>query len=457
MRLKGKRVTVVGLGKSGAAAARFLIKKKAIVRVTDGSQNPSVLKEAQALRKLGAQVETGGHTTGFIQGSDLLVTSPGVPKDSLPLAAAGREKIPVISEIELGASFCEGTIIGVTGSNGKTTTCHLLHQILRDAGRKSVLCGNVGHSFVGELPKIDRKTFVVLELSSFQLEDCPRFRPKIALILNLSANHLNRHGTMARYAKAKEGIFRSQRASDQLILNADDPIVKKMAARARSKVSFFSKAHLKEGAFISDEKLFVRHKGKSIYELKTGSFGLKGDHNLENILACAQVAALVGVSVKSLEGTLRRFKTLEHRIEPLGRVRGVEFFNDSKSTTVASTTAAIRAMRSSVVLVAGGRDKGSDFKRIEPLVSERVKEAVLYGESRGKIAASWKRFKKIKMEQDFKRAVSLAFNAAGEGDALLLSPMCTSFDQFGSYGERGRVFKRIFKELKRKYGSAQKG
>ncbi|HXV19177.1 MAG TPA: UDP-N-acetylmuramoyl-L-alanine--D-glutamate ligase, partial [Candidatus Omnitrophota bacterium] len=408
MRLKGKRVTVVGLGKSGAAAARFLIKNKAKVRVTDGSESTNVLKEARTLRKLGAQVETGGHTASFVRGADLLVTSPGVPKNSLPLETAAREKIPVISEIELGASFCKGTIIGVTGSNGKTTTCHLLHEILKAAGKKSVLCGNVGHSFVGELAKIDRKTFVVLELSSFQLEDCPRFRPKIALILNLSANHLNRHGTMDSYARAKEGIFRSQRTSDRLILNADDPIVKRMAVRAHSKVCFFSKTPLKDGAFLSDGELLVRRDGKNVYKIKTATFGLRGDHNLENILACAQVAALVGVSGQDLERTLRRFKTLEHRIEPLGRVRGVQFFNDSKSTTVASTTAAIRAMRSSVVLVAGGRDKGSDFKQIEPLVRERVKEAVLYGESRQKIAASWKRFKKIKMERDFTRAVSLA-------------------------------------------------
>jgi UDP-N-acetylmuramoylalanine--D-glutamate ligase len=448
MDLKKKRITVVGLARSGFAAAKLLARKGARVFVTDGARDPGILRRAKALEKTGVRTETGAHSAAFIEGSALLVTSPGVPKTSFPLALAKKKRIPVVSEIEAGSWFCKGTIVGITGSNGKTTTSHLVHRILCRGGRKAVLCGNVGDPFTGELSRIDRRTVVVLELSSFQLEDCPTFRPSVAVILNVSRNHMDRHRTLAAYAAAKAKIFRNQKRGDTLVLNADDPVVRKMAQAARARTVFFSKRALSKGVFLRGGRIVVKPFGKELFTLETARLKLLGGHNLENILAAVAVAAVLGVGRAKIQKAIDGFRTLEHRIEPLGALRGVRFFNDSKSTTVESTRAAIRSMPGPVVLVAGGRDKGADFAAIEPLLAGRIKHAVLYGEARKKISGSWKAFRRFEAREKFADAVRAAFRAASPGDCLLLSPMCTSFDQFGSYGERGTAFKEIFRALK---------
>lgn len=448
MVLRNKKVTVVGLGRSGFAAAKFLAKQRSVVFATDGSAKREVLRNAAFLRRFGVQVETGRHTPGFIQKSELVVTSPGVPKTSDALRLAARDHIPVISEIELASYFCKGRILAITGSNGKTTTSHLLHRVLLEGGKKSVLCGNVGTSFLEVLPRIDASTWVVLELSSFQLEDSPWFRPEIAVVLNVSPNHLDRHGSFRNYVRAKENIFLNQKRSDTLILNYDDVRVRKMAAKAPSRVVFFSKKSLREGVNLEGGCVVVRRSGAVRRWIKTAEIRLKGDHNLENVMAVIAVASLLGLPETSVRRTLGLFKTLEHRVEPLGEIRGVRFVNDSKSTTVDSTIAAMRSVEPSVVLVAGGRDKGVDFSRIEPVLLERARAVVLYGEARKKIAQSWKKFRNYSLVQGFREAVKTAFSLCSRGDTLLLSPMCTSFDQFGSFEERGETFKRLFRELK---------
>ncbi len=448
------------MGRSGLAAAKFLSEQKARVRATDASEKKEVLENAGFLRNLGVIVETGRHTGPFITGSRLIVTSPGVSKESFPLKLAKRRRIPVISEVELASFFCPGLVAAVTGSNGKTTTCNLIHRILAQARRKNVLCGNVGYSFLNALPEVDGKTAVVLELSSFQLEDSPTFRPKVAVVLNISPNHLDRHKTLRSYVAAKEKIFKNQRPGDFLVLNFDDPAVRGMARRAKSKVIFFSRGTVCRAPrriFLESSRIFIKGIGARDIVLTTSHFQLKGDHNLENIMAAVAVAALLKIPALQIQKALDSFKTLEHRIEPLGSVRGVEFFNDSKSTTVRSTTAAILAMRRPVILVAGGRDKGVNFDEIEGLVEQKAKRVVLYGEAREKIAACWRRFGRFQMEANFDKAVRLAFGLAAPGDALLLSPMCTSFDQFNSFEERGEAFKHIFEELKGEYGTDRKG
>jgi len=449
MNFKNKKITVIGLGKSGFAAAKFLHQQKAIVRVTEGSKKKEALENAAYLRGLGIEVETGVHTESFISSSRCVVTSPGVSKKSLPLQWALEKKIPVISEVELAFYFCRGRIVAVTGSNGKTTTCHLIYRVLSDTGRECVLCGNVGYSFLDAIPAISRKTIVVLELSSFQLEDSPSFRPSIAVVLNVSPNHLDRHGTIENYALAKENIFKNQRRSDHVILNAGDERVKRMAEKAKSRVVFFGRQKLPEEIYLDGTQIIWKKGEKEKKLLDTLSFSLKGNHNLENIMACTAVANLLRLPFKKVQKSLDGFKTLEHRIEPIGELRGVKFFNDSKSTTVQSTKAAILANQGSVILIAGGRDKGVSFAEIEPLLIERVKLAVLYGEAREKIAASWKSFSQIRQLADFRQAVRAAFEEASPGDSILLSPMCTSFDQFSSFEERGEVFKHVFHELVR--------
>lgn len=448
MQLKNKKVTVVGLGKSGFAAAKFLAHRGARVFATDGSTKKEVLENAGFLKSLGIEVETGQHTARSVEKSSLVVTSPGVPKSSAALQLARKYKLPVISEIELASYFCKGKIIGVTGSNGKTTTSHLMHRLLTNAGKRSVLCGNVGYSFLDALPDIDAKTWVVLELSSFQLEDSPSFRPHIAIVLNISPNHLDRHKTLKNYVRAKENIFARQQRSDRLVLNFDDPVVRKMAGKAASRVIYFSLNRLEEGVFLEQGYIKVRQKKKESVFLSAAGFQLRGSHNLQNILAVAAVSHLLKIPKNSAQATLDNFKTLEHRVEPLGPIQGVHFVNDSKSTTVDSTHAAIQSVETPIVLIAGGRDKGVDFSRIEPLLLQRVKAVVLYGEAREKIAGSWKNFKAFHARENFEEAVKLGLSLCSPGDTLLLSPMCTSFDQFHSFEHRGETFKRLFEGLK---------
>ncbi len=450
MNFKNKKVTVIGLGKSGFAAAKFLNGEKALVRVSDSVEKKEILENASYLRSLGVEVETGGHTEAFITGSSCVVTSPGVPRNSSPLLWAKKKKIPVISEVELASLFCRGKIVAVTGSNGKTTTCKLIHRALTEADWHSVLCGNVGFSFLDALPGVGPGTVVVLELSSFQLEDSPTLRPDISVVLNIHSNHLDRHETLENYARAKENIFKNQKKKDTLILNADDPRVRAMAEKAKCRVVFFSKKVSESGVFARERDVVKKSGSKTQVLFLRDRLGLKGDHNLENVMACAAVLSCLHAPLKKMRKTLENFKTLEHRLEPLGEVGGVRFVNDSKSTTVDSTRAALLATEGSVVLVAGGRDKGFTFEALEEVLGDRLRLAVLYGEAREKIAGSWKAFARVKTEKDFRTAVILAFEEARPGDTLLLSPMCTSFDQFSSYEERGETFKRLFEELRQK-------
>ena len=321
--------------------------------------------------------------------------------------------------------------MGITGSNGKTTTCHLVRDILAEAGRKPALCGNVGVPFLETIPKLKKDRTVVLELSSFQLEDSPSLRTTVACVLNVSANHLDRHGSLRAYARAKERIFAGQTRHQWAVINHDDLRVRRMARRCRGRVLAFSRKPLKEGIYPEGANLVIASGGKKTVYANIEGARLPGVHNLDNILAAAT------------------FEPLEHRIEHMGERGGVRFVNDSKSTTVESTRAAILAVPSPVILVAGGRDKGSDFRSIERLLLERVKFASLYGESRRKIASSWRRFKRRGECERFEDAVKDAWAKAEPGDTLLLSPMCTSFDQFASYGERGRAFKRLFRRIAR--------
>ena len=449
MDLKNKTVTVIGLGKSGFAAAKFLNEKSAKVFVTEGSEKQEVLERAGYLRGLGMTVETGGHTDAFIDPADWIVASPGVPKSSAPLLRAAKRRIPVISEIELAYHFCPGKIVAVTGSNGKTTTCHLLYRMIRQAGKPAVLCGNVGFSFLDALAEIQKNTVVVLELSSFQLEDSPRFRPDIAMVLNVSPNHLDRHGAMASYVRAKENIFRNQRARDAIVLNQNNSYTHAMIRKAKAKVFTFSaEGPVRRGCYEEGGKMAEKMEGPKKVLFSMEDLELKGRHNRENILAASIAARLCGVPVSAIQKAAAGFKTLEHRMEPVGEIRGVRFVNDSKSTTVASTRAAIEAVEGPIVLVAGGRPKGASFSEIEGLVLRRVKKAVLYGEARAKIADSWPKFAGILSESEFDRAVGRAFDEAEPGDTVLLSPMCTSFDQFTSFEARGEAFKRVLDRLR---------
>lgn len=448
MRYAGNKITVIGLARSGFAAAKFLLARKARVRVTESCAKRQILESAEYLRGLGAEVETGVHTEDFVTGSRFVVTSPGIPRKSPPLVWAARKRIPVLSEIELAWRSCPGRIVGITGSNGKTTTSHLINRMLREARRPAVLCGNVGYAFTEALAGLTRRSVVVLELSSFQLEDSPQFRPEIAVVLNISPNHLDRHGTLRRYVRAKENIFRNQSANDTVVLNYDDALVRAMARRARGQVVYFSKRPLSRGVYLEGDRAYWKDRFGRRALWKVSELQLSGAHNTENALAASAAAVLLGVPGAALARVLRTFCTLDHRIEPIDEIGGVRFVNDSKSTTVASTRAALEAVRGPIVLIAGGRDKGVDYAGIETDLERKVRAAVLYGEAAPKIASSWKRYGNYVIVKDFSDAVRVAHRSAVEGDAVLLSPMCTSYDQFGSFEERGETFRQVVAQIR---------
>ncbi|MDP2942263.1 MAG: UDP-N-acetylmuramoyl-L-alanine--D-glutamate ligase [Candidatus Omnitrophota bacterium] len=427
---KDKKVTVVGLARSGMAAALLLKKKGAEVYATDCGDSAGLRKNAGSLRKKGIRVEIGVHTRGFVKGKDLIVISPGVPEDSPILKWAAEEKVPVIGEIELGYLCCEAPIVAVTGTNGKSTTATLIGKILKKGGKSAVVCGNIGNPFCGEISKVKKDSVVVLEVSSFQLETIRRFRPCVAVVLNISQNHFDRHPDLKSYIKAKSRIFENQKTSDWAVLNYDDPLVRGLRAKTKAKTIFFS-----------------RKKGIPEMVCRQEELKIKGGHNIENALASLCVASIFGVKPEAAREALMAFKGLEHRFEHVAEIGGVEFINDSKGTTVLATIMALESCDKPVILIAGGHDKGSDFRKAGPAVGSKVKKLVLIGEAKDKIRKHLNGAVPAIEAGSMEDAVKKAYSEAEPGDCVLLSPMCASFDMFKNFEERGKVFKQAVKGL----------
>lgn len=447
MNIRGKCVLVVGLGKSGVAACRLLREKGALVRATDRAQSEEMQATAASLRKKGIETQIGCHTPEFVRGVDLVVASPGVPDGSPPLALAVKNKIKVISEIELASWFCKGRIIAITGTNGKSTTCALVRHLLKEAGRETSLCGNFGFPFSEALSSITSKTEVVLEVSSFQLEKIDSFKPAVAVILNLQPNHQDRHGSFSHYCHSKFRIFENQTQEDWCLLNADSLHIREAALRVKSRLFLFGQRPLEGGVFGWSDSLFLAN-GKRVLKLFDElDSPIQGFHYQENVLAAVSIALLLKVSLRDIQKGLRSFRPLHHRLEWVGEHRGVKFFNDSKSTTIASTRAALLSFPSPVILIAGGRDKGAPFEEVESLMHQRVKHLVLYGEAREVMRHTFQTMTRIDCVARFDEAVFAAWKRSKPGDRIILSPMCTSFDQFGSFEERGERFKEIVHEI----------
>lgn len=429
MYIKNKKVTVVGLGNSGVNACLLLNDYRAIVRATDANDNPGTQAAKRELESKGIKVEIGGHTEDFIKGSDFVVVSPGVEDSSPAIQWAIRSKIPIMGEMELGYRFCRGKIIAITGTNGKSTVTALTGAMLKDGGKDVVVCGNIGNSLCGEISRISEDTWVVLEVSSFQLERIELFRPHIAIILNIRDDHMDRYTKASDYFNAKLKIFSNQGKEDYIILNGDAVELKNIAEKAISKVLFYSKT---DGIY-------------SQADMK-----LKGLHNLENVLASSLAAKIAGVSEPSIRNTVSKFTGLAHRFETVGIVDGVEYIDDSKGTTVDSTCRALESCQKPVILIAGGKDKHSDYSAIKDIVKEKVKRVVLIGEARGAIKKALEGACEMAEAKDMYEAVSMAHSFASRDSLVLLSPMCSSFDMFSSYKERGEVFKQAVERLKNK-------
>lgn len=450
MELKGKNVLILGLARSGIAAAIELINLGAKVTASD-MKSKGELKDIAALESKGAQLVFGEHPLSLLNECDLIVLSPGVPSDINILDEARKRDIPIISELELGFWFAKAPIIAVTGTNGKTTTTTLIGEIFKNEGKNITLAGNIGIPLVREVEKAEAKDFLIVEVSSFQLENIMHFKPKISVILNISEDHLNRHKTFENYIETKARIFENQTEEDYAVLNYDDPIVRSFIKRIKAKTMFFSqKEELSRGIYVKNGVIVIRENGKIYPLLKAEELGIKGSHNLENALAAACVAWICRINLNNVAETLKDFHGVEHRLEFVAEIGQVKFINDSKATNPHSAQKAIEALNEPIVLIAGGYDKKSDYTDFIRAFSGKVKKLILIGDTADVIedAAKKQGFYDIQKTDSLQQAVKLAYSAATPGDVVLLSPACASWDMFESFEERGRIFKEAVYSLK---------
>jgi UDP-N-acetylmuramoylalanine--D-glutamate ligase len=451
MELKNKRVLVVGLGKSGIAAALFLKARGARVTVSDTRSAKALGEEIPRLLEAGIMVESGGHGLLTFRRQDLIVVSPGVPLETPEVAQAAALDMPIMGELELASRFLSGQIVAITGSNGKTTTTTLIGQIFEDAGLPTRVGGNIGLPVIDLVAESTAETWNILEVSSFQLETVEQFHPRIALVLNITPDHLDRHKTFERYAAAKARITQRQGPEDFLILNAEDKDTQLVAAKTSAQIFWFSRVRrIKQGAFVHGESIFFLAKegGKPEPVLPVAEIALKGAHNIENVLAAVCAAKLAGIASDSIRKTVAAFQSVEHRLELVRTVAGVEYYNDSKATNVDATMKAIASFPGGIHLILGGKDKNSDYTELAPLLRERVLTVYTIGSAAEKIERELAGVVKIKQAETLDKAVKEAAAVAKPGEVVLLAPACSSFDQFESYEHRGRFFRDQVQALK---------
>ncbi len=452
MELNGKHVLVVGLGKSGVASALFLKAHGARVTVSDTKSGDELRNEIPILLDHGITVETGGHGERTFRGQDLIVVSPGVPVDAAPLAQARGLGENVIGEIELAARFLPGPIVAITGSNGKTTTTSLAGEILTAGGLPTLVGGNIGTPAILLAERAKSETVIVLEVSSFQLETIETFRPKVAVVLNITPDHLDRHRTFEVYANAKARVFENQGTEDFAVLNADDPTCATMASRTRAQVVWFSRhKEVERGAWVRGGNIVFRDGSGQREILQVSEVPLKGAHNLENVLAAVCAGVLMGCPPGKIRDAVGNFRAVEHRLEFVASIDGVDYYNDSKATNVDATIKALESFPANIHLILGGKDKGSDYTVLNDLLRQRVNRVYTIGAAAGKIESQIVSAKdggpELVHSQTLETAIRNAHAAAKAGDVVLLAPACASFDQFKSYEHRGQVFKDVVRAL----------
>jgi UDP-N-acetylmuramoylalanine--D-glutamate ligase len=455
--LRGKRVLVVGLARTGVATSLFCAARGAKVTATDARTENALGEVLAGLRAAGVHLELGGHREETVLEQDLVIPSPGVPADAPLLKAARAKGITIWSEIELADRFLNGRLIGITGSNGKTTTTSLIEHILRSAGISTILAGNIGTPLISRVEETNDASVTVVELSSFQLELIDTFRPNISVFLNLTPDHLDRHHTLEAYGAAKARIFENQTETDSAVLNADDPATTKYAP-AKPQVFWFSrKQRVAQGAFVRENEIVFRREGKEEAVLKFADIPLAGAHNIENVLAAAVATRLAGADSTAIAKGVRSFSGVEHRLEFVAEIGGVRYYNDSKATNVDATLKALDAFPGRILVVLGGKDKGSDYTLLQKPLREKAILALLIGAAAEKIEKKIAGSVAIERAGTIERAVEIASHAARPGDVVLLAPACASFDQFENYEHRGRVFKELVHQLERQAASTSSG
>ena len=455
--LRGKRVLVVGLARTGVATALFCAARGANVTATDARPENEIGEAIAPLRTAGIRLELGGHVENTFPEQDLIVPSPGVPADAPLLQAARAKGVTIWSEVELADRFLHGRLIGITGSNGKTTTTSLVEHILKTAGFSTILAGNIGTPMIARVEQTSDDTIAVVELSSFQLELIETFRPNISVFLNLTPDHLDRHHTLEAYGRAKARIFENQTEADSAILNADDPATTPLAP-ARPHLYWFSrKQRVAQGAFVRGNEIVFRHDGKEEAVLSLKEIPLPGAHNVENTLAAIAATRLAGAEPAAIAKGVRSFAGVEHRLEFVAEIGGVRYYNDSKATNVDATLKALDAFPGRILIILGGKDKGSDYTALQKPLREKAILALLIGAAAEKIEKQIAGSVAMEHAGTIERAVEIASHAARPGDVVLLAPACASFDQFQNYEHRGRVFKELVHQLERQAASTTSG
>lgn len=455
---RNKKVLVLGAARSGISAAHLLLKLGASVVLNDRNKPKADENWEEELRSKGAEVILGGHPEDLLdQGFDVIIKNPGIPYSHIYLQEAEKRGIPVYTEIELGYSIMEGTCIGITGSNGKTTTTTLTGEMITRVNRKTVLAGNIGKVFCEQVQLSDAETVFVTELSSFQLKGIESFRPKIACLLNIYPHHLDYHITMDDYIASKLRLFKNQGKEDYAVLNWDQDLVWNLGGDLSAQVYYFSRLHpVPQGAYIKVDEdsgerwiLFKQLGQEAKRVIKVSEIALLGEHNLENILASITISFLAGVPKEDVVEVLRTFRGLEHRLEFVAEKSGVRYYNDSKATNPEATERALQSFKEPVILIAGGLERGENFDSLIPLLSHSVKGIVLYGETKERLRELAQRagLKEIHLVNDVKEGVEAAAGFAEPGDVVLLSPACASWDLYSSFEERGRIFKQAVHTL----------
>jgi len=448
LKIKGKKILILGLARTGAASARLCCGLGAKVLVSDIKGEEELKEYIRMLEGVNVEFFLGSHTESLLEGVDLIVVSPGIP-GSIPLLVKARSLgIEVISEIELAYNFLKSPVIAITGTNGKTTTTKLIKEILTEGGYKAISAGNIGNPLSGIPLDSSEYDYLVVEVSSFQLEGIINFKPFISLILNVTPDHLDRYRNIDEYAETKFRIFEKQGKGDFLILNYDDPMLRELKPQGDFSILYFStKDAVIKGSYIEGDQIITRFGSTAKTVCPVSEVKLEGLHNLENVLAAITACSICEVTPDRIREALKKFKPPHHRMEFVRELNGVRFIDDSKGTNVGAVIKSLMSYSSPVILIAGGRDKNGDFFSLRDLVKSKVKSLVLLGEAKEKIKKSLGDIARIIDACSMEDAVRKSYAAASQGDVVLLSPGCASFDMFSSYEERGQVFKKAVMEL----------
>lgn len=452
MELRGRKVLVMGAGTSGVAVAKVTKMLGAEVTLSDTKAAEQLGAVPEILARNNIRLVTGEQREELLTGVQLIITSPGVSINHPLLRQAVAQQIEVISEVELAFRLTRAPFVAITGTNGKTTTTTLTAEILKNAGKNVALGGNIGIALSEAVYNLAEDAIVVAEISSFQLEGVRDFRPHACAILNITPDHIDRHGTVEGYQAMKKRIFAKQTATDYVVLNYDDPVVRAMAQQTSSQVIFFSNTHiLAEGAYVKDGMITLSFSGKTETVCPVEEMGIRGKHNVHNALAACALAKICGISVAAMAATLRSFEGVEHRLEYVTEINNVKYYNDSKATNPESAIVALQAFSEPVILIAGGYDKGTDLSSFMTEVKSHVRELILLGPAADRFAAAAGAhdIQAIHRVLTFDAAVALAAKLARPAESVVLSPACASYDMFNNYEERGRAFKQLVLALRR--------